>query len=127
VPSATAATIALDVGHSPRKSGAASARGVPEFGFNQALVQAVRDALEARGVTVVMIPGGDLRARAAAARGADLLLSIHHDSVQPRYLEDWQFAGKQHRMSDRFSGYSVFVSRSNPHRASSLRFCRHAQ
>jgi N-acetylmuramoyl-L-alanine amidase len=124
-PIAHAATIALDVGHSQSKPGATSARGVPEFTFNRFLALALRDELQARGFTILMIgekgDAHDLRARPTAAKGADLLLSVHHDSVQPRYLKDWRCGGKRHRMSDRFSGFSLFVSRSNPYLTTSLR------
>ena len=37
-----------------------------------------------------------------------------------KFLEDWEFEGKKSRFSDRFSGYSVFVSRSNPDFKTSL-------
>lgn len=37
-------------------------------------------------------------------------------------LEDWEFEGKKRHFSDRFSGYSVFVSRSNPDFKTSLVF-----
>jgi N-acetylmuramoyl-L-alanine amidase len=124
-PIAHAATIALDVGHSQSKPGATSARGVPEFTFNRSLALALRDELQARGFTILMIgEEGDVRdllSRPAAAKGADLLLSVHHDSVQPRYLKDWRCGGKRCRMSDRFSGFSLFVSRSNPYLTTSLR------
>ena len=60
------------------------------------------------------------RVDAANDLRADLLLSIHHDSVPNKFLEDWEFEGKKSRFSDRFSGYSVFVSRSNPDFKTSL-------
>jgi N-acetylmuramoyl-L-alanine amidase len=36
----------------------------------------------------------------ANAINADLLLSVHHDSVQDVYLERWTFNGKQQLFSD---------------------------
>jgi N-acetylmuramoyl-L-alanine amidase len=53
---------------------------------------------------------------------ADLLLSIHHDSVPDRFLEKWQFEGRQRTFSDRFKGHSIFVSHQNAHYATSLQF-----
>lgn len=124
-PVAHAATIALDVGHSQSKPGATSARGVPEFAFNRSLALVLRDELQAHGFTILMIgekgDARDLHSRPAAAKGVDLLLSVHHDSVQPRYLKDWWYSGKRGRMSDQFSGFSLFVSRSNPYLTISLR------
>jgi len=37
-------------------------------------------------------------------------------------LENWEFEGKKSHFSDRFSGYSVFVSRDNPDFKTSLAF-----
>lgn len=51
-----------------------------------------------------------LRDRSAQAAGAQVLLSVHHDSVQPQHLAD----------ASRFRGYSVFASRRNPYPAHSL-------
>jgi len=111
--------VAVDVGHYTAEPGAISARGRAELEFNRALAALVRDALEARGLRVLLI-GADggmavLSRRTAAARGADLLVSVHHDSVQPHYLEDWRHEGEARRFSDRFAGFSLFVSRRNPH------------
>ncbi len=50
------------------------------------------------------------------------MLSIHHDSVPDSFLENWEFEGKKRHFSDRFSGYSVFVSRNNPDFKTSLLF-----
>src|ERR1019366_7641240 len=37
-------------------------------------------------------------------------------------LENWEFEGKKSHFSDRFSGYSVYVSRGNPDFKTSLAF-----
>ena len=98
----------MDVGHFLEKPGVMSAGGVAEFEFNKALAMLVRDALEAAGLRVRMIGErgdfADLGARPSAARGTDLFISIHHDSVQERYLP----------VAEKFAGFSLFVSRSNP-------------
>jgi N-acetylmuramoyl-L-alanine amidase len=121
---AQSATIAVDAGHSPAHPGAVSARGRPEFEFNRDLAQAVAAALERRGFAVRLINGqGDIgspQARIEAAAGAEFFLSIHHDSVQPRYMQSWEVDGKQRQHSDRFSGFSLFVSRANPQVARGL-------
>jgi N-acetylmuramoyl-L-alanine amidase len=62
----------------------------------------------------------DLAGRAFRARGMDLLISIHHDSVQPGFLAAWEHEGGSHLYSDRFAGYSVFVSQLNPRLDASL-------
>jgi N-acetylmuramoyl-L-alanine amidase len=64
---------------------------------------------------------GALKDRTVKAGDARLLVSIHHDSVQPHYLETWEFEGEDRHYSDRFSGYALFVSRDNLFPAESLR------
>jgi N-acetylmuramoyl-L-alanine amidase len=114
-------TIAVDIGHTAEDPGALSARGIPEFAFNIALGRDVERALRQAGFPAqrIIVSGRgkqQLSRRIAAARDASpaLLISIHHDSVQEHYLEDWRFAGENRRYSDRFSGFSIFVSRANP-------------
>lgn len=123
---AGAPLVAVDVGHSLSRPGATSARGIPEFRFNQSLAQEVAAALQRRGLRALLIgEQGDAdslvsRTAAATAAGADLLLSVHHDSVQPQYLQSWQVDGLEQRYADRFSGFSLLVSRRNPSSQQSL-------
>jgi N-acetylmuramoyl-L-alanine amidase len=116
--------VAVDVGHYLAEPGALSARGRPELEFNRDLAIELARALEARGLGVQLIgANGDMNVlsrRTAAAREASLFLSVHHDSVQPHYLEEWEHAGDVRRFSDRFAGFSLFVSRRNPHFERSL-------
>ena len=122
--------IVLDVGHTAESEGAISARNVSEFVFNLRLAKRIEQKLKAEGFaeTRLLLTEGKARRslvkRVATANDlrADLLLSIHHDSVPNKFLEDWEFEGKKSRFSDRFSGYSVFVSRSNPDFKTSFAF-----
>jgi N-acetylmuramoyl-L-alanine amidase len=122
--------IVLDVGHTAESEGAISARNVSEFVFNLRLAKRIEQKLKAEGFaeTRLLLTEGKARRslvkRVDAANDlrADLLLSIHHDSVPNKFLEDWEFEGKKSRYSDRFSGYSVFVSRSNPDFKTSFAF-----
>ena len=99
-------SILVDAGHGPRRSGAESARGVPEYAFNTRLADRVVAALRAAGFTRTarLDPSGQdippaKRAALANARGAQFLVSLHHDSVQPRYLETWIFPPRsRHRL-----------------------------
>ncbi len=106
--------VALDVGHYAGKPGVISATGVPEFEYNKVLALKVRETLESAGLRVRMIGErgdfADLHERVKAARGADLFVSIHHDSVKEQYLP----------VADKFAGFSLFVSRTNPQIAKSL-------
>jgi len=122
--------IVLDVGHTAESEGATSARNIPEFAFNLRLAKRIEQKLKAEGFaeTRLLLTEGkakpSLFKRVAAANNlnADLFLSIHHDSVPNSMLENWEFEGKKSHFSDRFSGYSVFVSRNNPDFKTSLSF-----
>lgn len=122
--------IVLDVGHTAELEGATSARNIPEFTFNLRLARQIEEKLKAEGFveTRLLVTEGkakpSLFKRVAAANDlqANLFLSIHHDSVPNKLLEDWEFEGKKSHYSDRFSGYSVFVSRDNPDFKTSLSF-----
>jgi N-acetylmuramoyl-L-alanine amidase len=122
--------IVLDVGHTAQSEGASSARNVPEFNFNLRLAKQIEARLKASGFaeTRLLVTEGKARPslvrRVAAANDlrANLFLSIHHDSVPDKLLENWEFEGRKSHFSDRFSGYSVWVSRDNPDFKTSLAF-----
>jgi N-acetylmuramoyl-L-alanine amidase len=121
---AAAVEVVVDVGHFLEEPGATSARGRPEFEFNRVLAADVARAIERRGASVKLV-GADgsmrqLMGRVQAARGAKLLLSVHHDSVQPHFLETWNHDGVERLFSDRYAGFSLFVSRKNPEVEKSL-------
>ena len=117
-------SIAVDIGHSSVSPGAVSARGRGEFYFNRDLAVHVAEALEDKRfeVRLINLDGAEtgLETRTAKAVGADLFLSVHHDSAQPRYLKAWTFKDERLNYSDRFAGFSLFVSRKNPDPARSL-------
>jgi len=122
--------VIVDVGHTARTPGAKSARGADEYDFNLRLAKEIDQKLIGAGFerTVLLIttetPRSALfkRASRAGAMGADLFLSIHHDSVPDKFLEKWQYEGATHGYSDRFPGHSIFISNDNPERARSLQF-----
>jgi N-acetylmuramoyl-L-alanine amidase len=100
--------IAVDVGHYAAEPGVISAGGRAEFEYNLDLAMEVRERLVGAGFAVRFIgERGDyavLHHRTRDAAGADLLVSIHHDSVKESLLPQ----------ADRFAGFSLFVSRANP-------------
>jgi N-acetylmuramoyl-L-alanine amidase len=122
----------VDVGHTVQSDGAMSARNVPEFQFNLQLAQRLVDKLKSEGfaTTRLLVTEGKARpslfTRVASANNwhADLFLSIHHDSVPDKLMENWEFEGKKSHFSDRFSGYGLFVSKENPDFETSLRFAK---
>ena len=122
---ATAASVAIDVGHYLTQPGAISARGVPEFEYNRALALEIAAVLQRAGHETLLIGADglmeDLARRAPQAKGMDLLISVHHDSTQARYQSAWEYQGVERLYSDRFAGFSLFVSRNNGHFDRSLR------
>ena len=124
--------LVLDVGHTTQVPGAKSARGLREFDFNLRLAALIERQLLDAGFakTVLLVTDGpklqSLARRVARANAthADLLLSIHHDSVPDSMLEKWDYNGEPHFFSDRFKGHSLFVSYENRDRRDSLRFAR---
>lgn len=124
--------IILDVGHTSESQGATSARNDVEFGFNLHLTRLIGERLRSAGFAAsrVLVTEGKARASLLKRVGtantahADFFLSIHHDSVPDKMLEEWEFEGARSHFSDRFSGYSLFVSERNPRFAASLAFSR---
>jgi len=112
--SAVAKEVAVDVGHYAAEPGVIAASGTPEFEYNLALALDAKAELEKLQLKVRLIgEKGDyavLHHRTRDAQGADLFVSIHHDSVKewllPRAAE--------------FAGFSLFVSKLNPHAGKSL-------
>jgi N-acetylmuramoyl-L-alanine amidase len=99
----------VDVGHFHGEPGVISASGIPEFEFNLNLAMETKKFLEKNGFAVRMIGDkGDqifLNHRTRAAAGAELFVSIHHDSMRESVI-----ATKR----DELAGFSLFVSRRNP-------------
>jgi len=102
------------VGHYHAEPGVISYSGTAEFEFNLRLASELRKKLEEDGMRVRMIgERGNmvfLNHRTRAASGADLFLSIHHDSAREHL----------HTRREQFHGFSLFISRHNPQREKSL-------
>jgi N-acetylmuramoyl-L-alanine amidase len=124
--------VAIDAGHNLAAPGAISARGKTEFAFNVHLASMIVSRLTANGfpATLLITQGGggsaNLMERAARsnALAPSLFLSIHHDSVQPKYFLQWTFDNRPNHYSDQFKGWSLFVSMKNTKASASLQFAR---
>ena len=121
--------VAIDIGHLPQDVGTRSARNRPEYGFNRKMAFQVFRKLkkDPRLDVIIMNPEGKNISPAARieminAAGPDLLISIHHDSVQPVYLSEWTWKGAQAFFCDRYRGYSIFISEKNVRRDLSRSF-----
>ena len=122
--------VVVDVGHTLEAPGALSARGVPEYAFNLRLAKQIEEKLIEAGFvgTILLITDGPAksgltqRVARANALSADLLISIHHDSVPEFLKEEWEHEGQKNRYCDKFKGHSIFVSHENRKRAASYAF-----
>lgn len=119
--------VLLDIGHTPKQFGALSARGQPEYQFNRNFVLLLQSLLEASNaqVSVVNLRGDEItlpkRSEVIRDSSPDVFLSIHHDSAQLLYFREWLFKGVPYRYSDRYEGYSLFVSGEAPSYQRSLK------
>ncbi len=124
--------VGIDVGHSSEKSGARSASGLKEYDFNLKLANVLLNQLHGLGYKNAFIidqKGKSLglgrRVRLAEKKGATILLSVHHDSVQPQFLKKWMVNGQEERMTREFSGFSLFVSARSGDYKNSLQLAEH--
>lgn len=122
--------IFIDAGHTPNAPGAISARGRTELEFNLRLSALIEKRLKDMGylrtIRHVAPAGESLAMRVAAENGEnpDLLVSIHHDSVQKIFMRPWTYQVAPAFYSDHAKGWSLFVSQSNIHAEASLRLAR---
>ncbi|MET0445624.1 MAG: N-acetylmuramoyl-L-alanine amidase, partial [Pseudorhodoplanes sp.] len=122
--------VIVEVGHTPEIPGAISARGATEYDFNLRLAKVIERKLNDAGYvrTSLLLANGpaipSLVRRIAQANqmSADLMLSIHHDSVPEAFKVKWEYEGKPQEYSDRFRGHSIFISADNPDYQGSLAF-----
>ena len=108
--------VAVDVGHSRSSFGATSATGRREHDFNERFAQELLDlAKPVRTLSLFRLDDGEaplgLRDRPfiAANRKAEVFLSIHHDSVNIKYMDYWYHEGRKLQFSDVFRGFSLFI------------------
>lgn len=123
--------LVLDVGHTPEVPGAISARGVGEYEFNWRLANEAYEALRRAGFSRTYLINARQREMSlgervseARRRKADLLVSIHHDSVLPQFLKNGKIEGVEREFTTYARGYSIFVSEGRSTSAKSLAAAR---
>jgi N-acetylmuramoyl-L-alanine amidase len=121
--------VAVDIGHSPSQPGATSARGKKEYAFNKRFASELVKSAKSRGKLTLFLLGADSleladRPQKAAQQKADLFLSIHHDAVNQKYINYWEYDGKKLEYSDHFNGFSLFTYRNNAQFSESYRVAR---
>lgn len=121
---ANADGILIDPGHSPKSPGTISCSGKPEYLYNNALAKTVEAFLKSKQISVHLTrrdhENVDLLERTRKSNSSNLLLSLHHDSVQPRFL--FKNSRKEGYCSEKAKGFSIFVSRGNPYYEESVHY-----
>lgn len=123
---ASQCNIALDIGHSVKRPGAVSSRGVPEYRFNRRAALYTYHKLKESGIDAFFVNSDEeeislhQRTKIAKEYKATHFISFHHDSVKELYLSKWVYNGKERNFCDTYSGYSIFVSKKNKNFSKSL-------
>lgn len=119
--------LVLDIGHTPSKTGAKSSTCEQEYSYNRNLSFYLLSSLKnVNNINTNLSSEYDrqditFEERYQSTVGKNLFLSIHHDSVQKRYLH---FNENGCPSSDHASGFSIFISRKNPYFKESLSFAK---
>lgn len=126
---AAAITVLLDVGHDPRRAGAIGASGTTEHHWNLTLAAELSLALKEADIVVDMFiakPGLSIKSRVHSLGNleGDVLLSIHHDSVQEFDRADTQAFGARTRYTAAAEGFSLFVSSQDPGYTQAVEYAR---
>lgn len=113
-------TVAIDPGHSLKSFGAVSSSGITEYAYNIAISKILLRVLNnTKDINAFIInPGGVTiklsdRTNIANKNHADVFISLHHDSVQIKYLKSKIVHGQKLYSTHKFKGYSIFVSKKN--------------
>lgn len=121
-PHNASSNIVIDPGHSPKSKGAKSCTGAYEYIYNDYIVSLLERHLKYKNINIIKSREHNeeksLAERAKLAKNKKLFLSIHHDSVHPRYIKSIN----GNPSSTHGSGYSIFVSKKNKNYAQSLKY-----
>ena len=123
--------VAIDIGHTKNCGGALSAHGIYEYYYNQKVAFLLLPELIKSGFKksfIINEDGSDIsltgRTTEAKKRKANLLVSIHQDSVKTGNLSTWWHNGGYLDYCDLFKGFSIFVADNNLNSKNSLLFAR---
>ena len=92
-------------------------------GLAQLRLSAIQASRAIATAAALLLSRERYRVESANNLHGDLFISVRSQFELPDNLrENWQYEGKKHSYSDRFSGYAIFVSNDNADRADSLAF-----
>ena len=103
-------------------AGCQERHGKPEYEFNRRFAEEIIERAKVSSALqlVLLNPSAQRvglvqRPQEAARRDVDLLLSIHHDLANKKYMRQWEHKGRVLEYTDAFSGFSLFVWDEGPY------------
>lgn len=117
--------LAIDVGHSDKRSGAQSATCEKEYNYNlglsKHLIESLKDEKNLKVESNFNKKNTTFKERYKLSKNKDLFISIHHDSVQTKYIK---YTKKRCPQTSFAKGYSIFISKKNVDYKKSLYYAK---
>ena len=126
IQNAYAINLVLDIGHTPKQSGATSSNCQQEYTYNKELVLYILEKLKDKhNIEISLSSKKDdeeltFKDRYDSSVNKDLFISIHHDSVQKQFIN---YSNKC-PTTNYAEGFSIFVSKKNIEYEKSLEYAK---
>ena len=126
IQNAYAINLVLDIGHTPKQSGATSSNCQQEYTYNKELVLYILEKLKDKyNIEISLSSKKDdeeltFKDRYDSSVNKDLFISIHHDSVQKQFIN---YINKC-PTTNYAEGFSIFVSKKNIRYEKSLEYAK---
>lgn len=120
------ANLVLDIGHTPKKSGAISSTCEKEYKYNEELALYVVEQLKKENKLNISLSSKynnqelTFQERYDSSIDKDLFISIHHDSVQEQFINYIRNCPT----TDYAEGFSIFISKKNIEYEKSLEYAK---
>ena len=120
------ANVVLDIGHTPKQSGATSSNCQQEYTYNKELVLYILEKLKDKhNIEISLSSKKDdeeltFKDRYNSSVDKDLFISIHHDSVQKQFIKYINGCPT----TNYAEGFSIFVSKKNIEYEKSLEYAK---
>ena len=126
IQNAYAINLVLDIGHTPKQSGATSSNCQKEYTYNKELVLYILEKLKDKhNIEISLSSKKDdeeltFKDRYNSSIDKDLFISIHHDSVQKQFIKYINGCPT----TNYAEGFSIFVSKKNIEYEKSLEYAK---
>ena len=126
IQNAYAINLVLDIGHTPKKSGATSSTCEQEYKYNKELALYILEQLKNKDNLNISLSSKynnqelTFQERYDSSIDKDLFISIHHDSVQKQFIK---YIGNC-PTTNYAEGFSIFISKKNIQYEKSLEYAK---